>query len=830
MNDEHQLSIGYTYYIKGTETKVYPTVNVTLDRFDSNIGLSNYIDNYGTYTYTFNVDDKNFDSFSTRVNFDIYIAKLTTSTSLDHDTNGGTAYTSLDEAIIASQDAQESSHIYVYGDAVIGELDDELTLGTNTELYLPHNASVTERLDYNPPTGKSNAALDVNNVQISSTITKYITITILEGTQLTVNGAFTIGADRGQNAGASGSGSIEADTRSGYSEVILEDNVQVIVNGFIRCYGYIRGTGEIIANSGAGIDEPFVITDWPGATKAGGVYGGKNSNRNENNRVPFSQFEVRHIEVKTTIKHGANLIGLVAIYTSKQTVSIPLIGDITIDARWNTTTYPLIGTGAILEATDSNSCIVVDYNDITEQTNIQIFGNVMDNYGSLDVSVIKGVLDLQMSTQNLYFPISYKMDIEVMPGATFNINQKYKMMPGSEFYVHQGATVNVNGAIIVYKNYTDKNTGIPLYPSTYPNAKFTNAGTVIVNGGLAGVILGEDDAILDLSNASSLNLISKEGISSAGAADLLGSTEMDTFSAVQNLYAYNVSANSVSVDWSSINLGDSPSILNSYKLEKKQYVWNGSMWVENIFSVNIDSNIDYGESSITGSFGTVINENNLPIPVGTTIQIDNVFYSLEGYYTDSTYNNKLSSITISTSSITIYAKWVVSEKNIYSITFTDVLGNQTVEYYTEGSTVTLPTQTYSETKTIYSNATTYNEYFIINGSAYTINGYNESGYEYGGQIVISSNINLTMNFVKETDYYMIDIYKCDVDWKGSVSSTYETSIYMFKQNSLNINELLGHACYDKPAKGKLSWSGWQLNWSNCSQTIDLNSNTSVYYG
>ena len=292
MNDEHQLSIGYTYYIKGTDTKVYPTVNVTLDRFDGNIGLSNYIDNYGTYTYTFNVDDKNFNSLSTSVNFDIYIAKLTTSTSLDHDTNGGTAYTSLDKAIIASQYMTSKSYIYVYGDALIGELYDELTLGANTELYLPHNASVTKWLDYNPPTGESNAALDVNNVQISITITKYITITILEGTQLTINGAFTIGADRGQNAGASVSGPIEADTRSGYSEVILEDNVQVIVNGFIWCYGYIRGTGEIIANSGASINEPFVITDWRGGTNAGGVYGGLNGGKDElNNLVPFNQYD-----------------------------------------------------------------------------------------------------------------------------------------------------------------------------------------------------------------------------------------------------------------------------------------------------------------------------------------------------------------------------------------------------------------------------------------------------------------------------------------------------------------------------------------------------------
>ena len=832
MNDEHQLSIGYTYYIKGTETKVYPTVNVTLDRFKSNIGLSNYIDNYGTYTYTFNVDDKNFDSLSTSVKFDIYIAKLTNSKSLDHDTNGGTAYTSLDEAIIASQNTSSQSYIYVYGDALIGELYDELTLGANTELYLPHNASVTEWLDYNPSTGKSNAALDVNNVQISSTITKYITITILEGTQLTVDGDFTIGADRGQNAGASGSGSIEADTRSGYSEVILEDKVQVIVNRYIRCYGYIRGTGEIIANSGASIYEPFVITDWPGATKAGGVYGGKNSNRNENNRVPFSQFEVRHIEVKTTIKHGANLIGLVAIYTSKQTVII------TIDARWNTTTYPLIGAGAILEATDSSSYIVIDYNDITEQTNIQIFGNVMDNYGSLDVSVIEGILDLQMSTQNLYFPISYKMDIEVMPGATFNINQKYKMMPGSEFYVHQGATVNVNGTIIVYKDYTDKNTGIPLYPSTYPNAKFTNAGTVIVNGGLAGVILGEDDAILDLSNASSLNLISKEGISSAGAKDLLGSTEMDTFSAVQNLYAYNVSANSVSVDWSSINLGDSPSILNSYKLENKQYVWNGSMWVENIFSVNIDSNIDYGESSITGSFGTVINENNLPIPVGATTQIDNVFYSLEGYYTDSTYNNKLSSITIGTSSITIYAKWVVSEKNIYSITFTDVLGNQTVEYYTEGATLTLPTQTYDSKQQIYFSNTDIRNCYVVNGVAYDIMGYSNSSYQYGSTITITEDINLELNYSK-VDYFEIKVYEVKHE-SGILGSnvgaknvaTVVDTVYVKAGITLDLSNFLGPHCgisYSDEEDWFGNVTGYTIKYADNDQ-LEVDGNKEIYYG
>ena len=798
MNDEHQLSIGYTYYIKGTETNVSPTVNVTLDRFDSNIDLSNYLDNYGTYKYTFNVNDDNFNSFSTSVNFDIYIAKLTTSKSLDHDTNGGTAYTSLDDAIIASQNMTSQSYIYVYGDAVIGELDNrnnDLVLGANTELYLPHNASVTKWLDYNPPTGESNAALDVNNVQISSTITKYITITILEGTQLTVNGAFTIGADRGQNAGASGSGSIEADTRSGYSEVILEDDVQVIVKGSIWCYGYIRGTGEIIANSGANIHEPFVITDWPGATKAGGVYGGKNSNRNENNRVPFSQLEVRHIEVKTTIKNGANLIGLVAIYTSKQTVM-----GITIDARWNTTTYPLIGAGAILAATDpnSNSYIVIDYNDITEQTNIQIFGNVMDNYGALNVE-IPFIGNLPMSTKNLYFPISYKMDIEVMPGATFNINQKYKMMPGSEFYVHQGATVNVNGAIIVYKNYTDKNTGIPLYPSTYPNAKFTNAGTVIVNGGLAGVILGEDDAILDLSNASSLNLISKEGISSAGAADLLGSTEMDTFSAVQNLYAYNVSANSVSVDWNATIRGDFPSVLDNYALTNNKYTYKNSKWMIGDFVINFDTNGFEDIDSISVYNNAEISQEILPFYNETHyINHNGIMYKFVGWYLDSKYQQLLENYII-TNDITIYAKYEKVDKETVSVTF-NTINNTYIYYYDKNSVITLPTVQYDMIGYIYDNNNEKIQYYNVNNKEYIINGYLNSEYNYGEQITINSDIIINLDYKeihKNIDYFEVSIIKLQ-SIKGSSKSLkkkQELIIMVFNNVLINTSNIEGYNCY-----------------------------------
>ena len=577
MNDEHQLSIGYTYYIKGTDTNVSPTVNVTLDRFKSNIDLSNYLDNYGTYTYKFNVDDSNFNSLSTSVNFDIYIAKLTNSTSLDHDTNGGTAYTSLDKAIEASKDAQEGSHIYVYGDAVIGELDSALTLEANTELYLPHNASVTEWLDYNPSTGKSNAALDVDNVQISSTITKYLTIIILEGTQLTVNGALTIGADRGQNGT-----SIQGDIRSGYSEVILEDNVQVIVNGSIWCYGYIRGTGEIIANIGADIYEPFVITDWRGGTNAGGAYGGTGGGNDElNNIVPFNQYDMHNIEVKTTIKYGANLIGLAAIYTSYTTGTFAGM-DFRINAQWNTTNYQIIGNNGILQ-TSVNSYIVKDYDSYSSKTTFELNGDIQDNPGQLNVSVpaqikfgliwISHDLDFEIKTTNLFFGISHNVKIVVKEKSVFNVRYKYKMLPGSELIVEENATLNISGKLIVYKDWKDLNGGSQTYPTTYENAKFVVNGKIIVTGYIAGVILSDCvNATIDLT-AANLEITSNEGIYKGGISDLMGSGAKITITSTQHLFAYNADAANIV-----ISSGSDPFELINYKLTNAIYTYDGTKW------------------------------------------------------------------------------------------------------------------------------------------------------------------------------------------------------------------------------------------------------------
>ena len=738
---------------------------------------------------SFIIIDPNYNGFSFTITKDILIARVTTSTSdiTSLEASIAEGYPTLDEAIKASENAPTTTYIYVYGDC---EISSDVTIGANVELYLPHSSAVTEWVNYNPETGSGNEhSLDVNNTQIQSTLTRYNLITINEDVTLTINGCLTIGADRGQNAGTSGSGSIEADTRSGYSEVIL--NGDIIVNGYIYCYGYIRGTGKIEAKLGSSIYEPFVITDWAGATKSGGVYGGSSSQRTENNRVPFSQFEVRHVEVETKINYGANLIGLAAIYTSKAHVIVDF------DPQWNTTYYPLLGTKALLEPMDSDAYIVKKYDSNTNKTTILIYGNVQDNYGSLRVEVVPGIITLDMSTQNLFFPISYKMNIEIMNDSKLTLNQRYKMMPGSSFIIHQGAVVNLAGDLIVYKNYVDKNTGIPLYPSGKDEAYLLVEGTLNVTGGIAGVIKGNLNAKLDLSSAKNIELKSNEGIYTGGQTDLMGSCEMTVISS-QHLFAYNTNAANVLVDWNVPKIGDTPFVLDNYKLSNNMYFYDGTKWVIGNYSINFETNGYEEIESISAYNNEIISSENLPFyNTNHYVEYNSSKYKFVGWYLDSQFQKPVEKYTI-TSDITLYAKYEITNAELVKVIF-NAIGKTYTYLYDKGSIITLPTVSYDLIGTIYDNNNLKVSYYFVNNKEYVIRGYLNNEYEYGEEITINSDIILNLDYTeisKNLDYYEITIIKVQAV-KGSSAQpkkTNELIIRAFKNVNLNISNVEGYNC------------------------------------
>ena len=782
MNDKHQLSIGYTYYIKGTETNVSPTVNVTLDRFKSNIGLSNYLDNYGTYTYKFNVDDSNFNSLSTSVKFDIYIAKLTTSTSLDHDTNEGTAYTSLDKAIEASQNMTSQSYIYVYGDAVIGESDSTLILGAKTELYLPY--SNTEGYEeYGVSTGLSDSKYTSPQL--------YLTITISQNVRFTVYGKITIGGYRSQNTATK-----QNVISVGYSQIV--NNGVIELYGILNAFGYIlqgdENQGQLVVHDTGIVYEPFIINNWRGGSSAAGVYGVNtgwdilgSTYGKDGDIVPFNEYYMDKIQTTVTFEKGSKWIGYAAIWTQEG------------QTGWNTTNYNIIGdSSSLLEIQDGN--IIKQYNVDKGKTYLIINGTVSDHYGALSIKV---VIDITLSTEHVYFAIPYTLGFIVENGATLNINYKYKMLPGSSLEIKEGGTVNINqnGKLIVYKDFKETTPESTKYPNDKAEPKLIVDGVLNVYGGFAGIATSTETGILNLTNASSLELDSKDGYGTknpeinvndilGAAGGILGGEELFycNVTSWQKLAAYNAQALDITVNWDTS--GNLPSVLDPYKLEKKQYVWNGSMWVEGELLVSFDTNgyVDVSAMGVTNNF--VLSQNNLPLGDNYYVTHNNVNYRFMGWY----YNDQLVENLTVTKNITLTAKWEVVEEKLYSITFTDVLGNQTVEYYTEGATVTLPTQTYDSKQQIYFSNTDIRERYVVNGVTYDIIGYSNSSYQYGSTITITEDINLELNYSK-VDYFEVNIVGVyATEGKVAEKKDIVKTIYVIAGTILDISKIEGHEC------------------------------------
>lgn len=523
-------------------------------------GSSYDIDSYGHYEFKVAITDPNFVEYSFTVTYDIYIAEVTTSTT--YRSESGKGYTSIDDAIVASQNAQTPTYIFVYGNGVIGEKEKNLTLGQNVELFIPASQNEIYYL-YDEKAG-----FDDNDVQIKKEVNEYLNITISEDTTLEVEGRITVGADRGQNhVGGTGSGSIEADVRSTYSTLTLNGNISL--SGELFVVGYVKGTGTIDTASGAEIYEPFILTDWRGGQNAAAAYLLAQI-------VPFNQYSMHHIETRLIVRYGVNYIGLAGIYTSM------------INVGWNTTDYPVIGAGAIFELQDASSYIVKSYDSKSEKSTIEIHGNVQDNYGTLTIDILGNAFPL--STKDLYFSIPRNVKIVVTEGSTFTVRNYYKMLPGSEVIIKENATMNLEGNLIVYKDYVDKNNaygetvygdpdyGKAKYPTGLEEPKLIVNGTLKVTGSFAGIARSEGSGILDLSNASALELKTIEGY-----GDLFNtSTLADFVTSYQHLKAYNVGALGVTVTWEPDTANNYllKSELESYALDKKVYVWSNDKWVE----------------------------------------------------------------------------------------------------------------------------------------------------------------------------------------------------------------------------------------------------------
>ena len=214
---------------------------------------------------------------------------------------GGQRFADLNEAVSYAQKNSQSKITL----ATDGSISGTYIIPAGITLLIPFDAAGTLYTD---------APAAIRTTPASKA---FRTLTMSEDTSITVNGAISLGG-RYFAAGGGEQGRPVGD----YGYIKMADNSSITVKngGNLYAWGFISGSGSVLAESGATVYEFYQIADFRG---------GSASSAMKHEVFPFSQYFVQNIEVPLTLNAGANeqvYSGVYAMSTT-YTTAINFIGD-----------------------------------------------------------------------------------------------------------------------------------------------------------------------------------------------------------------------------------------------------------------------------------------------------------------------------------------------------------------------------------------------------------------------------------------------------------------------------------------------------------------------
>lgn len=321
-------------------------------------------------------------------------------------------------------------------------------------------------------------------------------LTVLNGIDITVAGNILIQGLMGSSAN---SGQPYGGHTAGKHSQIINNGTMAFENGSnLDVRGYIKGTGEIILQSGAKYYGPFVVLDYRGGSYSKGCYGKDIS--------PFSQYEMPNIQCNMRIYYGASVTGYCELYALNAS---------------HYTTAQMIGSDGIIRL-GSNGYVDRTYDRNTQKTTLTIVGEGC-TLGSLTLEVKFGITGSPVEMEKVYFPIPWTYNIVIGDGETatsLTAGYKYKLLTGATLTINSNATLNMSGSAIAYSSFD--NSGLTYggdgngYPSKSP-AAVNVYGTLNVTGSFGGIITNTNlGAKVSMASANSVS--SKEVVSVSKAS------------------------------------------------------------------------------------------------------------------------------------------------------------------------------------------------------------------------------------------------------------------------------------------------------------------------
>ncbi len=403
----------------------------------------------------------------------------------------------------ALESATNGQSIYVIPGQII-ELNSTITISKNISFYIPYE---NESWDITADSQIENISfIDTNETKVNTN----------RKTQLKFNSGANLVIENGSSLYLGGIFGTKA-IYSSYTEITLSSNSHIDIHGSFYCFGYVKEENPMNGNSSGNTDKyknefdsnRFITVFSDGYVKTPTSIsdmksGGTLVNYVTANICPLNLFDFPCIQTYMEVYSGGSVDGAIRVkigtgenaqYVNTQAAII----------RKNTSSTALfyIESGAISieHCTQNNS----KFSNETSVTRICIDGNM--SIGSLKFSVSGQNID----TSKYFLPISYKLNIFALDGASIDIGEKVKLMPGSVFQINQNATLNLNNQFVIHNAntfYDISNTG---YVANKKDAIFRNNGNLIINtsGSIGGNISTNDDtktAQCDLSKCTSQSL------------------------------------------------------------------------------------------------------------------------------------------------------------------------------------------------------------------------------------------------------------------------------------------------------------------------------------
>ena len=311
---------------------------------------------------------------------------------------GGQRFDDLGDAVTYAQ----TNHQTKITLATNGSISGTYTIPAGITLLIPFDAAGTLYTD---------APAAIRTAPASK---PFRTLTMSKGTSITVNGAISLGG-RYFAAGGGQQGRPVGD----YGYIKMADNSSITVKngGNLYAWGFISGSGSVLAESGATVYEFYQIADFRGGGASSGM---------GNKVFPFSQYFVQNIEVPLTLNAGANEQVYSGVYAMKSTF---------------TTAINFIGDNGMFKV--ESGSFTKDYDEKTDRLVFTVNGEAALNTLSLKLA------SMSVNSASYVLPITNNITINIQSG-NVTINQDAALLAGVEVNIAEGAGLTVANGKNIY--------------------------------------------------------------------------------------------------------------------------------------------------------------------------------------------------------------------------------------------------------------------------------------------------------------------------------------------------------------------------------------------